>query len=323
MKVNKVTQDMIHPQLRSIANDTMVRFNGFLSKRPWGVPIKQYLNSRQRPKTQTLDDIQYEEIYIPSTHDDHTIRTCIYKPAKITGKIPVMLYLHGGGYCIGFPESRSHFFESYIKRRPCIVIAPAYRLSVRHPFPAGFNDGYDTLLWIQKNMQTLGGNGKIIVAGHSAGGGMTVGVTLKARDTGDAKIAFQMAIYPMIDHHQNTESSQLDAPIWGFHTNRVAWDYYLSDLRKQGLAISPYAAPVMNKDHTNTPPTITMVGDIDPFYDETMNYVNALKKQKIPVAFKTYEGAFHSFDSFPSDVGRDAVAWQIDAYQKFYDKYAK
>ena len=323
MKIIKVTEDEIHPELQGIAKNRMVKLYGFLFKSRLGFKIANWLRGSEQG--QDIEGLDCSEIYIPSNNGGADIRTRIYKPNKAHKKLPVLLYLHGGGYAMGCPEMAHDFIAGYIKKRPCIVVSPDYRLSINHPFPAGFNDGYDTLLWIRDNEKILDSNGKIIVAGHSAGGGMTAAITLKARDTGDVKIAFQMPFYPMLDHTHSNDSSKLDAPFWSVHANIKAWKMYLAGALKQGADISPYASPILNTDYKNFPPTITFVGDIEPFYDETMHYVDALKKHKIPVEFKAYKGAYHAFDMpklFGSlEISKDAFKFQMNAYAKFYDRY--
>ena len=81
------------------------------------------------------------------------------------------------------------------------MVAPDYRKALDELYPAALNDCYDTLLWMRDNAESLNiRSEKFAVGGHSAGGGLTAAVTLKVFDTQDVKIAFQMPIYPMIDH---------------------------------------------------------------------------------------------------------------------------
>lgn len=235
-----------------------------------------------------------------------------------------MLYLHGGGYALGCPEQAGVFFEQLIKKRSCIIVAPAYRNSIQKPYPAAFDDCYDTLLWINENPDALNGmKDKIIIAGRSAGGGLTAAVTLKVRDTQDVKIAFQMPIYPMIDDLQQNESSKFISPVWDAKTNALGWNLYLADLKNQNAQIPAYAAPSRNNDYSNFPPTITFVGDLEPFRDETIRYVEALRQFNIPVKFKLYPGCFHAFESVvpKCKISRDAINFTLDSYAQFYDQY--
>ena len=149
-------------------------------------------------------------------------------------------------------------------------------------------------------------------------------VTLKARDTKDVDIAFQMPIYPMIDDRQNTESATgMVVPCWNSKTNALGWKSYLKDLINQNASIPAYAAAARNGDYADFPPTITFVGDLEPFKDETMTYVDTLKKAGIPVEFKLFEGCYHGFEAFVpnSEIGKEATRFLLHAFGKFFDRY--
>ena len=275
-------------------------------------------------KGKNIEGIHCEEVYVPSSDGEYQIRVRIYRPINHSGKLPVMLYNHGGGYIAGRPEQSSMMYERFLQSRPCVIIAPDYRKAFTKPFPAGLNDCYDTLLWAKANAETLGITDKVMIAGHSAGGGLTAAVTLRARDTQDVDIAFQMPIYPMIDDQQPLDPSRyMKAPIWDTAANKAGWNACLSDLHKQGAAIPAYAAPSRNTDYQNFPPTITFVGTVEPFYDETLAYVDALKKADIPALFKEFEGGFHAFDSaYPkTSISKAALDFTFDSYAAFYDQY--
>jgi acetyl esterase/lipase len=214
--------------------------------------------------------------------------------------------------------------QNYINKRPCVVVAPDYRKAHKEPYPAALNDCYDTLLWIQENADELGIKAdKFVVAGHSAGGGLTAAVTLKACDTGEVDIAFQMPIYPMIDHRQNTESAMAmdqGVPAWNARNNALGWKMYLRDVEGD---VPPYASPSLATNYKHMPPTITFVGDLEPFKDETINYVEALRKEGIPVKFELFEGAFHAFETVAKNAGvsKKANKFQYDAWAEYYDQY--
>lgn len=126
---------------------------------------------------------------------------------------------------------------------------------------------------------------KLIVAGHSAGGGLAAAVTLKATDTGDVKIAFQVPVYPMLDDRQNTESARdNNSAGWNSKSNSMGWTAYLRELVGGNIEIPVYAAPARATDYSRLPPTITFVGSLEPFRDETIRYVEHLEANGIPVA---------------------------------------
>lgn len=296
---------------------------GFLLSRKWGARLFHAGTSTAKGKN--IRGLHSETKMIPSNHGGPDIRLRIHRPAESKDPLPIMIYYHGGGYMVGCPEVSNGVIERFIKTRPCVVVATDYRKALDHPFPAGFNDCYDTLLWAQEHSEEIGGDrNKLMISGHSAGGGMTAAVTLKARDTGDARIAFQMPIYPMIDDTQSTTSAQLDnVPVWNSHTNKLGWACYLADIKRSGQEVPAYAAPARNRDYTNFPPTITLVGDQEPFLDETKEYVDRLEQAGIPVEFELFKGAFHGFDLLAqkTTIGKAALDFTFDSYAAYYDKY--
>ncbi|MEM6697797.1 MAG: alpha/beta hydrolase, partial [Bacteroidota bacterium] len=161
------------------------RFIVSLNSRKWGIRLFTILV--RLSKGQKLKSAVNETHFVPSTSTkNHKIRTRIYRPENTTKTLPAMLYLHGGGYMTGIPEMATPFYSDILERRDITIVAPDYRLSQKDPFPAGFNDCYDTLLWMRDNAKELNIDpNKFIIAGHSAGGGMTAAVTLKVRDTKD------------------------------------------------------------------------------------------------------------------------------------------
>jgi len=161
----------------------------------------------------------------------------------------------------------------------------------------------------------------IIIAGHSAGGGMAAAITLKARDTNDVKPVFQMPIYPMFDHRMITQSSKMQgSTMWDANINARAWGLYHRDINGE---IPTYASPALNDDYSGFPPTISFVGDLEPFYDENVAYIEALKNASIPVKFEIYKGGYHGFEvgSPNAEISKKANKFQLDAFAEFYDRY--
>ena len=318
----KIKRTMLHKDLQPYYFAT--KAINFIMKRRWTVRIYNALFDHLL-KGKEIGGIDCSEIYIPSSDGRNKIRTRIYKPHGIEEELPVMIYMHSGGYISGIPESNHKQIESFLFSRPCVVVAPDYRKALEEPFPAAFNDCYDTVLWLKENARQIHGkNDSFIIAGHSAGGGLAAAVTLKARDTEDFKIAFQMPIYPMIDDGQPADPSRfIESPVWDSNTNAFGWNTYLSKLQKEGQDIPVYAAPYRNKNYSNFPPTITMVGDMEPFYRETVDYVKALEKESIDVVFKVFKGCFHAFDiGFPNTkIGQEAIDFIKTGFSEFYDKY--
>lgn len=316
-----VAKDRLDKELRPYW--TLNRVFSFLMTRKWGIKLLLFCSVFVKGKN--IKGLHCEEHYCPSNNGGPAVRVRVYKPLNSTENLPAMLYMHGGGYIVGSPEMSSSIIKKFIASRPCVVVAPDYRKALEAPFPAGFNDCYDTLLWAKANANSLGiDDSSFIIAGHSAGGGLTAAVTLKARDTHDVDVAFQMPIYPMIDDRQLTESARdMNVPPWSTKNNAYAWGLYLKDHKESQQPIPAYAAAARNSDYQNFPPTITFVGELEPFRDETIAYVDALKQADIPVAFTLYEGCFHGFDLLggKSSLAKQATVYTYQMYADYYDTY--
>jgi len=316
-----VTKEMYNEELQ--AQYGTFRFIVSVNSRKWSLKLMTGLT--RMSKGQKLKDAVNETHMVPSTTSaNHQIRTRVFRPEGETGPLPAMLYLHGGGYMMGLPEMAMDFYGDILKRRKIAIFAPDYRLSQKDPFPAGFNDSYDVLLWMRDNAKELNIDpDNFIIAGHSAGGGMTAAVTLKARDTKDVKFAFQMPVYPMLDHRMITESSQMQgSTMWDSNINAFAWGLYHRNLNGN---VPAYASPALNEDYSDFPPTISFVGDLEPFYDENLAYIDALEQASVPVRFKVFKGGYHGFEvgSPDSTIGKEANNFQLDAFEAFYDKYVQ
>ncbi|MFT5013242.1 MAG: acetyl esterase/lipase [Patiriisocius sp.] len=278
-----------------------------------------------RQKGTDIDELQCDEVLVQRKKANSEIRVRTYRPKRSEGNLPGLLYLHGGGYLMGVPEMAHAQIEMFIKTRNCVVVAPDYRKSVDAPYPAALEDAYDTLLWMKNNAEKLGiRSDQIMIGGHSAGGGLTAATCLYARDQNEVKVAFQMPLYPMIDDRMTNESAVSNtAPVWNSKANEIGWGLYLKDYQQKGLAIPNYAAPSRTTDYSNLPPAVTFVGDLEPFRDETIEFVENLKKAGVPVQFELFEGCFHAFETVVPDakVSKAANRLLTEAFAHAVDHY--
>ena len=232
--------------------------------------------------------------------------------SKATG----LLWIHGGGYAIGAPEQDFFFVDPMVKDGSCVAVMPAYTLATKAPYPAALEDCYLALKWMKEHTGELGINpNQLFVGGDSAGGGLTAAVCLYARDQAEVNIAFQMPLYPMLDDRMITASSQNnDAPVWNTASNIAAWNLYLEGTNKENVPI--YAAPARAEDLHGLPPTCTYVGTIEPFHDETVDFVTRLRAYGVNVQFREYEGCFHAFDmmGIGTKIGKDARVFLMENF---------
>lgn len=294
----KVTKDMIDPQLRIMGRmTTLIMGNSMetiegVRNRADNPSLRDKMIARLIPKPKGY---QIENRRIPRP-DGSQLRILIRKPLQPATGVPGILHIHGGGYHMGSPELEFHSAK-YIELSNCVIVSPAYRLSIDEPYPAALADCYTALKWLKENAASLGvRDDQIAVTGESAGGGLTAATTLYARDQDEVNVAFQMPLFPMIDDRNNTPSAtDNDAPGWNQTTNEVGWKLYLGNLWGTD-DVPAYAAPARAIDFSGLPPTYTYVGSLDPFCSETEDYIANLQQAGVDAELDVYDGAFHGFD---------------------------
>ena len=313
-----IKSDEMHPELRFIGNVIRVVFPHFT---PFFFKLaNKFLNVFTLP--QLAKGVEKEEVFV-ERDDGSLLRLCVYTPEEKKENVPGLLWIHGGGYGLGAPEQDFSFIEDFIASSGCVIVAPDYINSPDAPYPGAFNDCYNALLWLEENGRSYGmREDQIFVGGNSAGGGLCAAVVLKARDTGDVDIAFQMPLYPMIDDRMETESSQNnDAPIWNSESNEIAWQMYLGELYGTD-DVPKYAAPAREADYSGLPPTLTYIGTIEPFTDETLIYVENLRNAGVEVTFRSFEGCFHGFDLFSFTApAKEAREFLLDGFMYAVENY--
>lgn len=244
----------------------------------------------------------------------------IYEPIRNNNQsLPAVLWNHGGGYVLGHPNSDDSLCESFVIKANCIVVSANYRLAPEHPYPSALEDCYAALKWMTQSSNELNIDvNRVAIAGGSAGGGLTAALALLSRDRKGPKICFQMPLYPMIDDRNVTASSHEitdKLAVWNRGNNIEAWKMYLGDENK---SISRYAAPARANDFEGLPPTYTCVGQLDPFRDETIDYVSRLAQAGVDIEFKLYPGCFHAFEHIAPDaeISKHAKDEYINALAK-------
>lgn len=239
-------------------------------------------------------EILVKKITIPTAAG--TIPALVLSPKETLTNATGLLWLHGGGYIAGMKEM-VHMSRAVdlVKRYHTVVLSPGYRLAFQKPFPAAADDCYAALLYLKKHAAELGiRSDQLMVGGESAGGGLCVSVCMMARDFGEVNIAAQFPLYPMLDDRDTETSKNNHGKVWNTRKNHFAWNLYLRKTDRQN--VPAYAAPARAVDFSRLPPAYTFVGDGEPFYAETIRYIEALRANGIPANIDIYHTDIHAFD---------------------------
>ena len=261
-------------------------------------------NKPQIPETVRVRDLQTTSPFGPP------VRLRLYEPRAASAPMPAMLWIHGGAFTYGFPEMDDDICMRLAADSGFLIASPEYRLSPENPFPAGFDDSYDSLQWLANQADLLGINrDHLVVGGTSAGGALAAGVCLRARDESGPKIRQQILACPVIDDRLITDSMKKydNSPIFTNSEARLMWQRYLGENRDNPPR---YAAPGREHDLSNLPSTYVLTADIDPLRDEGINYAVRLIEAGNLVELHHLPGTFHSFDTTVPTAGISQRVYQ-------------
>lgn len=262
------------------------------------------------------DALEIGERFIPGPLEDGggrapDIRVLVYRPKAAKGELPILLHCHGGAFCFLHPDTFAGMEANWSMTHQCVVVSVDYRLAPEHPFPAGAEDCYASLLWVAENAKDLEVDlDRLVVTGGSAGGALSAALTLMARDRDGPKIAYQALMIPVLDDRLRTASHHqaVEAPGFNAAGNEGMWLHYLGEGADREKT-SPYAAPARAADLRGLPPTFIQTNGLDPLRDEGIEYALRLLAAGVSVELYNCPGAYHGAP--PLDERTAAIAFRV------------
>jgi acetyl esterase len=232
----------------------------------------------------------------------------VYRPAA--GRLPVVLYLHGGWFYYGDLESHDVLCRQLAAASGCVVVALHYRRAPEHPFPAAPDDCLETAQWIVANADSLDVDPEAFaIAGDSAGGALAVVTARRARDGDGPRFRAQVLLYPVIRASQDTASwtELAGAPLVSADQASRAWSMYVPD---GSAGTNRDAAPEAIEDLAGLPRTLVITAEYDPLREEGEAFGARLAAAGVPTRVHPYGGMVHGFAVLGGLVpaARDAIA---------------
>ena len=223
-----------------------------------------------------------EELLDISDVEHEGTRLRLYRPR--TGTQVGVLYVHGGGFCLGDVETEHGGAVQVANACDAVVVSVDYRLAPEHPYPAALDDCYAGLVYLSGLVS------RVAVHGQSAGGGLAAALALRVRDTSGPQIVFQSLLMPELDDRLETPSmrSFVDTPLWSRPQAVKSWEYYLG-----GRKADSWAAPTRAEDLCGLPPAHVTVMELDPLRDEGIDYATRMLQAGVSVELHAYPGTFH------------------------------
>ena len=135
------------------------------------------------------------------------VRVRILKPPGPIGMLPVIVYMHGGGWVLGNAGTHDRLVRELAVGAQAAVAFVEYTPSPEARYPVAIEQGYATAQWITRNGAAKGLDAsRMAVAGESVGGNMTAALALMAKQRGDVMFVQQSMYYPVTDAAMNTAS---------------------------------------------------------------------------------------------------------------------
>jgi len=253
-----------------------------------------------------FDDVQMGDIAKPAIDEDWVtipggptgeVAARIITPPGATGTLPVLLYIHGGGWVVGNAHTHDRLVRELAVGIGAAVVFPEYDRSPEARYPVALEQSYTVAQWVADEGSSKGLDAsRFAIAGDSVGGNMAAAMTLLAKERGGPKLAAQVLFYPVTDANFDTPSYEQFAE--GYFLRRDAmqwfWDQYTTDEAQRNEAkASPLRAPL--EEMAGLPPALVITGEADVLRDEGEAYANKLREAGVAVTAVRYQGIIHDF----------------------------
>jgi acetyl esterase len=207
--------------------------------------------------------------------------------------LPVLLYLHGGGFTIGNLETHDSLCRQLALRSGAAVIALDYRLAPEHRFPFAVDDAWAALRWLAAHALTLGLDGsRLAVGGDSAGGTLAAACAIHARDI-NLPLCLQLLITPGTSAFADTPSHARFAQGFLLEAEGIAWffDHYIDSAQRRDWRFAPLEVDALD----GVAPACMVLAECDPLVDEGVAYADRLRAAGVPVELELARGVTHDF----------------------------
>ncbi|HNH64737.1 MAG TPA: alpha/beta hydrolase [Thauera aminoaromatica] len=234
------------------------------------------------------------EVPIPRP-DTSALLARLYRPfgSHMDDRLPLVIFAHGGGWCIGDVASYDVACRELANGSGCAVLSVEYRLAPEHPFPAAPEDMRLAFDWSVDNADLLGIDpARIALAGDSAGGNLAI-VTALALRAAEVKPAFLLLIYPSTEIRSARPSRERYAEGFFLDRESLQWFFerYLPGVDTEDWRVSPMRAASL----AGLPPMQVICAECDPLVDDCLAFVERVRSEGGEVALRVFEGVVHGF----------------------------
>lgn len=231
------------------------------------------------------------------SEDGYTIKLNIVRPQGVTQKLPVFIFIHGGGWILGDYPTHKRLVRDIVVASGMAAVFVNYTPSPEAHYPQPLNEIYAATKWVAAHGDEINvDGGNLAIVGNSVGGNMTTATCLMAKDKGGPKIKLEILMWPVTDA-TFTQASYEEYGAQRFLTlplMKWMWDQYTTDLAKRKeIYASPLQASI--EQLRGLPPALIMVAENDILRDEGEAYGRKLDAAGVEVATLRFNGVIHDF----------------------------
>ena len=234
------------------------------------------------------------EHHVPVAETGSTVRVREFRPQDPAGPLPALVYLHGGAWMQGSPETHWDITAGIAAASQLAVFSVDYGLAPEHPYPRALHETLAVMRWAHGEAPALGLQASAIaIGGDSAGGNLAAAAALILRGTPQAPSA-QLLIYPATDFTLDRTSHRENAngPLVTVASMPMVNAMYCPD---ESLHLSPGVSPLRATSHADLPPAYVAVAQYDPLRDEGIAYAEALQAAGVQVLLDRGPGLIHGY----------------------------
>ena len=200
----------------------------------------------------------------------------------------VILYLHGGGYVTGSIEDHRMMCGLLANATETKVLIPEYRLAPEHPFPAALDDALKVYQWLLDQGYS---SANMIIAGDSAGGGLSVATVLALKEKSGSLPAAVVCLSPWADLALTGQSHATKAKTEAILNKDVLHEWALCYTDESNLT-NPLVSPIHGDFH-GFPPLLIQVGSEEILLDDSTLLAEKAKSAGVDVTLKIWDGMWH------------------------------
>ncbi|MEV0731634.1 alpha/beta hydrolase fold domain-containing protein [Polymorphospora sp. NPDC050346] len=237
-----------------------------------------------------------ENVTIPGPGGDLPVR--IYKPRDATGPVPVVVWIHGGGWVLFTVDSYDASCRGLVNKTGAIVVSPEYRRAPEHVFPAAHDDVLATFRWVRANAGLIGGDpDRVAIGGESVGGNMAAATCWQLKQANEPLPVAQVLVYPLTTGEQFGDSMTDAADARPLNRPLLSWMAMHAFEGVPDGARDP-RVDLLSLDATQLkglPPALVITDERDVLRSQGEEFARHLQAAGVPTTLTCYDGVMHEF----------------------------